>query len=879
MPNRSESKGDSRRFLDRLTSPPQNPSDFPFSVQIYPDAVLTHLEPDSPAPYAPGSKESPTHPSKLEAQHPMNFRESRHATRPKQKAQPSHRTAMALTLVMVLCLLGCSPGTESQLSEIRSLQDAGQFEASIVPLRKLLAEDSENTEGSYRLGIALVRTGRSSLAVWPLRKASDSDEYGVQAGLLLGSTLLSGEAADESIRAFSRVIDRDPDNWIALSSRGSAYLSSGLPEKALVDADRLIELQPEAETGTLLRAGALMDLGRSEEAGAILSNIATRASESENPVDAGRKCAALALFYKSREETAESARSTFDECLENFPSDPILQQFAADFFTEANEPERTVSIWAAAVKTTPEDLRLRGKLADALLQSGQVERAEATHRESVELFDTATAWRMLADFHLTQSNPTMAREAYEEAIQRTRDVSAATQFSLADILITEGDFERAREIANSLDEPSYKLLLEGTILLKTNEPEKALAKFDQGLALWPNNAGARYLAGSAAITLGDRARALEEYREAIRADENGTDAALRSAEIYYQMGSFRLALQFAERHIQRRPDPQGQAHTIAARSALALGSAKQAEGILTRLRSRFPNSDVAYVEFAELARRKSGPDAAIEVIRNSDLDLSDPANINALRAIVSDHIALEQFDQAEEAIRNSVAANPTSADSQDLLGQFQRLTGRPTEAMAAFDRALQIEPDRATSLRAKAQITRDQGDLEGAQELLLQSLESDPRSGESLYLIGQLDLMRGDQTSAEQRFRQALKSDPSMLGANNDLAWILASNSQDLDVALKLARRAVALDPTADTLDTLGYVQLKKGDLQAAVDSFSQALDARPESASIRYRLGTALVAQGDSERAQAMLIEALKTPAFPEADSAREALARLQGS
>ena len=161
----------------------------------------------------------------------------------------------------------------------------------------------------------------------------------------------------------------------------------------------------------------------------------------------------------------------------------------------------------------------------------------------------------------------------------------------------------------------------------------------------------------------------------------------------------------------------------------------------------------------------------------------------------------------------------------------------------------------------------------------MRSLESDPRSSESLYLIGQLDLMRGDQTSAEQRFRQALKSDPSMLGASNDLAWVLASNSHDLDVALQLARRAVEISATADTLDTLGYVQLKKGDTHAAVETFSQALNARPDSGSIRYRLGTALVAQGDTERAQAVLIEALKTPAFPEADSAREELARLQGS
>ena len=784
-----------------------------------------------------------------------------------------------ITLIATLSLFACSQSTQSQLNEIRSLQDAGQFEASIVPLRKLIAEDSNNAEASYRLGIALVRTGRGSLGVWPLRKASESDEYGVQAGLLLGSTLLSGDAPEESIRSFSRVIERDPENWLAISSRGTAYLSSGFPEKALIDAERLIELNPEEEAGPLLSAGALMDLGRMEEAEAALTSIAKRASESENPADAGRKCAALALFYKSRDETLKTSQNTFEDCLGRFPEDAILQQLASDFFTEQNDPERVILIWQGAVSATPEDLRLRGKLADAQLRAGRPEEAEATYRESVELFDTAAAWRMLADFHMSRSNPALAREAFEEAIQRTRDVSPATQFSLADILIAEGDLERARQIANSIEEPSYKLLLEGTILLKMNRPEEALAKFDQGLILWPNNAAARYLAGVAALNVGDRARALEEYREAIRTGEGENDAALRMAEIYYQMGKYGLALQFAERQIRYRPDPEGKAHVVAARAAMAAGANEQAEAILSRLRSRFPDSEVSHVEFAELARKRAGSAAALDVILTSELDLTDLANSHALRSLVSDHLVLGQDTQALAAIQAAAAANPSSAGPEDLLGRFHQLSGNSTEALAAFDRALLAEPDRAETLRAKAELVRDQGDLPGAQALLNRSLESEPRSSESLYLLGQLALMNGNTASGEEYLQRSLEADPSTLGANNDLAWILASDQRELEKALRLAQRAVRTESNADTLDTLGYVYLQREEADKAVETLSKALEARPDSGSIRYRLGTALVAQGDREGARTLLIEALKKPGFPETEAAQQELARLQGS
>ena len=178
-----------------------------------------------------------------------------------------------------------------------------------------------------------------------------------------------------------------------------------------------------------------------------------------------------------------------------------------------------------------------------------------------------------------------------------------------------------------------------------------------------------------------------------------------------------------------------------------------------------------------------------------------------------------------------------------------------------------------------ADTAADQGDLAGAQELLDRSLESEPGSSESLYLLGQLALMRGDATSGEQYFQQALDADPSTLGANNDLAWILASDSRDLEKALRLAQRAVKAEPNADTLDTLGFVHLQRGEADEAVETLSRALQARPESGSIGYRLGTALVAKGDREGARTVLIEALKKPGFPETEAAQQELARLQGS
>ena len=117
------------------------------------------------------------------------------------------------------------------------------------------------------------------------------------------------------------------------------------------------------------------------------------------------------------------------------------------------------------------------------------------------------------------------------------------------------------------------------------------------------------------------------------------------------------------------------------------------------------------------------------------------------------------------------------------------------------------------------------------------------------------------------------------MAASNDLAWHLAQSDSELELALKLAQRATARQPDADTLDTLGWVQYKLDSLDDAIETFNKALELRPDSASIRYRLGVALHKAGSEQQARAALEQAIGGNAFPELDDAKAELARLEGS
>jgi hypothetical protein len=94
----------------------------------------------------------------------------------------------ALLLFMFVGLAGCEP--PDPLAGIREQHAAGDFEGSLEPLRKLLAERPEDAELHYLHGRTLSLLGQPSLAQWSLRKAMDDPEWLAEAGQQLAADAL-----------------------------------------------------------------------------------------------------------------------------------------------------------------------------------------------------------------------------------------------------------------------------------------------------------------------------------------------------------------------------------------------------------------------------------------------------------------------------------------------------------------------------------------------------------------------------------------------------------------------------------------------------------------------------------------------------------------
>jgi len=779
----------------------------------------------------------------------------------------------------------CQDNTSKRLDDVYALQESGQLESAILSLQEILRDDPNNAETNFLLGTSLVQSDRRKLAIPHLKAAAASDAYAIPAGLLLASTQYRIKAYADAIHSCEDVLEIDSTNLTAIYTLGLSDLAAKRPEEALEQAHRILKAKPDAQNAIILEGSALVALGRVNEAEKIWLALREHALASGNPDDSARACAELALFYQSQGNPTR-AEELYTECLGKYPTHAYLHDSASDFYVSRSQPERAIAIHKQAVEASPDNFQVWSRLAAIMYLHADPAETHQIYLEIVERFDSPEAWRLIADFYEKMRQTTPARKAIEEALIRSEQPPEAFLYSLAELLVDEGNLDRAQKLGQRLTKPSYRLLLAGKIALAEGHPKQALKQLDAGLRLWPNNPDARYTTGLAVLEVHDHARAIAAFGAAILVGDGTTDAALRLAEIHFADGNYQAARGFAKHQIAHRPYLDPSPYHIAIRSALALKRPEDAKQTLNALRMLAPDSLAVVLEMAVIERFEGGARAESEFILSSGVDLTDPDNVEILRAYANDLNTLGRTEEALQQVdaalaRNQAEANQkgTGAALHDLRARITSQLGRTEEAMASADRALEIDPAYAPALETKASLAADAGDLATSLAALDAASAAEPMESKYLYSAATVAAQLGDDEGAAYRLEQTLARRPNHAMAANDLAWLLASDRSNLNRALELAQLAVERAPGPKTFTTLGWVYHRRGDYDEAIKNYQLALESDATLPATRYRLGLALAESGRLDEAKKVLNELIRGPKFPELEAARTELARLQKS
>jgi tetratricopeptide (TPR) repeat protein len=671
------------------------------------------------------------------------------------------------------------------------------------------------------------------------------------------------------------VLELAPDRVDALRLLIDARLAGRQSEEVLVEAERLLTLEPDDPGALIARLVALLNLDRADEAEQALAAVSEAVEKLEGEYQwQPRMCAATATFFEEKGDAA-AAEALWDDCLEQFPAEEMIVFGAVEFFTERSLPRRALEILRRAHDAEPNHPTFVSALANRLAASGQDAEAEqlllaATERDA----NQEDAWLSLADYYEQHDEPTKAVEALAQAMKRMDEATPTLVAAFVDLLIRAGDYGKAETIIASLEgAPAIANLLRGRLLLARGEPAEAIGALEEGLRLWPDHSVARQLIAQAAEQLGDYDRALVEYAEALRNDPGSWGALSGLLRLLEAFGRYGEADAFLARYQREKPrDPQGLLQTIRfARRAGQWGIANQAIRDLDQLPGQ---RGVVAAEIAAIQANRAGAAAGIEVIRDANLDLTRPRNSPALRALVEYLIAVRESGEALAAADAALAAHPDEPLFHELRALALRAADKPALARQALERALALEPKRASALGELAALTAADGDRGAAIALYDRADRADPNEPAYAWAAIQLVAVGDDEKEVERRLEALLVQHGTHAAAANLLARRLIE--RDPERAFELARRAVRFRGGPDALDTLGRMQLERGDAERAARSLGRSLELRPDSASTQYWLAMALSANGDDDGARRALRTALETDTFPEREAARTELTRL---
>lgn len=201
------------------------------------------------------------------------------------------------------------------------------------------------------------------------------------------------------------------------------------------------------------------------------------------------------------------------------------------------------------------------------------------------------------------------------------------------------------------------------------------------------------------------------------------------------------------------------------------------------------------------------------------------------------------------------------------------------EAEKSFQNALTFNPDFLRPYYSLAKIYLRTGQEEKAISQYKTLIEKQPGQELPHMMLGTIYEMQKQFELSERHYLEALKIKPGFAAAENNLAYLLASQDKDIDVALGYAQSAKEkLPEDPGVMDTIGLIYYKKQMYDRAIRELTVSLEKLPGNAMVHFHLGLTYHKKGNKELAEKELKKALELDdSFNGSDEAKRILALLR--
>ena len=211
---------------------------------------------------------------------------------------------------------------------------------------------------------------------------------------------------------------------------------------------------------------------------------------------------------------------------------------------------------------------------------------------------------------------------------------------------------------------------------------------------------------------------------------------------------------------------------------------------------------------------------------------------------------IAHMQQAEESCAMALELNPNLDVVHTSLGRLYTATGRYDNAEAAFRRALRIDPSSAASFMGLGEVYRLQARLDEAESNLRLAIGLHPGEANAYNRLAVFLFRSGRYAEAAEQFQHMVALAPDDMNGYGSLGGAFMLGGR-FELAAAAYQKSIVIEPTKNAYSNLGLMHYYLGDLDAAIESHSNAVALKPGDHLARSNLGDALWIAGREEDAR----------------------------